>query len=52
MKEATKVKTIDEVCGKPAGSFRKYLEEKSAYLKRIEQERQARIKAARTKDAQ
>lgn len=47
MKITAKLKTIDEVCGKPAGSFQQSLKEKEAYLNDLEQKRKARIKAAR-----
>jgi hypothetical protein len=40
-------KNIDEVSGTP-GSFQKFLEEKKAFLKKIEDNRKARIRAARS----
>ena len=46
-KAPVKLKTIDDVCGKPAGSFQRSLKEMTAYLKAQEQERKARIQAAR-----
>lgn len=47
MKTTAKLQTIDEVCGKPAGSFQQSLKEKEAYLKNLEQKRKDRIKASR-----
>jgi hypothetical protein len=40
------MRTLDEVCGQPPGSFAKYLQEKSAYLKNLEAKRAKRIRAA------
>lgn len=47
MKTHVKLQTIDDVCGKPAGSFQRSLKEMTAYLKTQEQGRKARIQAAR-----
>ena len=47
MKTPVKLQTIDDVCGKPAGSFQRSLKEMTAYLKAQEQERKARVQAAR-----
>ena len=38
-------KTIDEVCGKPEGSFKRFIELKNEYTAKIEQNRKNRIKA-------
>ncbi len=40
-----KMKTLDEVCGQPPGSFVKYLQDKSKYLKNQEAKRAERIRA-------
>lgn len=37
------LKTIDELCGKPAGSFKKFLQEQRDEARRIEMERRKRI---------
>jgi hypothetical protein len=47
MKTTAKLQTIDEVCGKPPGSFQQSLKEKASYLKSLEQKRKDRIKASR-----
>ena len=52
VKNATKVKnmkleTIDETCKQPAGSFKKFIEKKENHLRSLEQQRKARIRAAR-----
>jgi hypothetical protein len=39
------MKTLDEVCGQPPGSFAKYLQDKSEYLKNQEAKRAERIRA-------
>ncbi len=42
------IKTIDGYCGLPTGAFKAFIEKKEAYLKEIEDERKAHIKAAHT----
>lgn len=42
-----KAKTIDQVCGEEAGAFKKFIKDKEAYLKALENERKERIRAAR-----
>jgi len=39
--------TIDEHCGQPQGSFKKFLKEKEDFLKKLEEDRKTRIRAAR-----
>lgn len=39
-------KTIDEVCGAPKGSFKRYLKEQTEELERQEKARQKRIRKA------
>ncbi|HWA24835.1 MAG TPA: hypothetical protein VG734_04100 [Lacunisphaera sp.] len=41
--EQPKLKTIDEVCGKPEGTFDKYIESKKAYLKKRDDEAIKRV---------
>jgi hypothetical protein len=43
-----KTKTIDEYCGQPEGSFRKFIQEQQAEEVRQEQERKERIRKRRT----
>lgn len=38
-----KSKTIDQVCGKPEGSFMAFVEKQKAELREIERERKCRI---------
>ena len=40
-----KTKTIDDVCGKPEGSFKKFIELQHERAAKIEQNRKDRIKA-------
>lgn len=47
METGMKSKTIDESCGRPAGSFKKFLKQKEDYLTKSEEKRSARIKAHR-----
>ena len=47
MSTTTKVKTIDDLAKKPAGSFKKFIKEKEAFLQGIEAERKERIRAIR-----
>ena len=47
MKTSIKLQTIDEVCGRPAGSFQQSLKEKEAYLKELDQERAKRIQESK-----
>lgn len=42
-----KAKTIDEACDKPAGSFKKFVKCKEAFLQSLETDRKERISAAR-----
>jgi hypothetical protein len=42
-----KAKTIDQLAGKPAGSFKKFIKEKEAFLQGLEAERKERIRATR-----
>lgn len=39
--------TIDEFCGQPEGSFKKFIEKKESFLRQLEQERKERIRKAR-----
>ena len=43
----TKLKTIDDDCGLPQGSFAEFVKAKEQFLSDIESERKARIKAFR-----
>ena len=43
-------KTMDEVCGKPPGSFKKFIAQQDAELREIERERKERIRRARKMD--
>ncbi len=47
MKATMKVRTIDEVCNKPPGSFQKFVEQKRKFLQSIESERKERIRATK-----
>lgn len=40
-----KDKRIDELCGKEAGSFKKFLKDKETYVNKLENKRIHRIKA-------
>ena len=42
-----KPKTLDESCGQPEGSFKKFVAEKEAFLKKLEDDRKNHIRAAR-----
>ena len=42
-----KLETIDETCNRPAGTFKKFIEKKEAHLRNLEQQRKARLIAAR-----
>jgi hypothetical protein len=42
-----KLETIDETCKQPAGSFKKFIEKKETHLRNLDQQRKARIQAAR-----
>ena len=42
-----KPKTIDELCKKEAGSFKKFTEEKEKFLQGLESERKERVRASR-----
>jgi hypothetical protein len=42
-----KSKTIDELCKKDAGSFKKFTEQKEKFLQGLESERKERIRASR-----
>jgi hypothetical protein len=42
-----KAKTIDEICNKPAGSFKKFVEQKKGFLQKLENERKERIRGSR-----
>jgi len=44
-----KTMTIDEFCGLPEGSFKKYIEKQTLEWKEIEDERKERIRQARIK---
>ncbi len=39
-----KAKTIDEFCGKPPGSFKKFISKQEADLREIERKRKERIR--------
>lgn len=43
-----KTTTIDEYCGQPAGSFKKFIQEQQAEEARREQERKERIRKRKT----
>lgn len=42
-----KPKTIDQLAGKPEGSFKKFIKEKEAFLKGLDTERKERIRSTR-----
>lgn len=42
-----KPKTIDEFCKKEPGSFKKFVAKKKQFLRKLESEREDRIRAAR-----
>lgn len=42
-----KAKTIDELCKKDAGSFKKFVEQKEKFLQGLESDRKERIRASR-----
>jgi len=42
-----KTKTIEQLAGKPEGSFKKFLKEKDAFSQGVEAERKTRIRASR-----
>lgn len=42
-----KAKNIDELCKSEPGSFKKFLKQKEAYLKKMDANRKARIHASR-----
>jgi hypothetical protein len=44
-----KTMTIDEFCGEPEGSFKKFIEKQEQELREQEEWRKARIRAARQK---
>jgi len=44
-----KAKTIDEVCGSPPGTFRKFVEKQESELREMERERKERIAKSRKK---
>ena len=46
----TKLKTIDEVCNQPPGTFRKFIERQEEILINIERERKERIRRSREKN--
>lgn len=41
------MKTIDDVCGQPKGSFKNFIKQKEEILRKVEANRRARILAAR-----
>lgn len=43
--DGNKLETIDETCGRPEGSFKKFAEKKEAHLRNLEQQRKSRIRA-------
>jgi hypothetical protein len=47
MKTVKKGKTIDEVCGDEPGTFKKFVQKKSAHLQALETERKEMIRASR-----
>jgi hypothetical protein len=47
MKNSKKGKTIDEVCGDERGTFKKFVQKKTAHLRAIESERKERILVSR-----
>lgn len=42
-----KLKTIDELCKKEAGTFKKFVEQKEKFLQGLESDRKERIRASR-----
>lgn len=42
-----KAKTIDEVCGSPPGTFKKFIAQQEEELRQAERERKERIRKAR-----
>ena len=47
IKKTMKPKTIDELCKKQDGSFKRFVKEKESFLQSLETERKERIAASR-----
>ncbi len=43
-----KAKTIDDLCKKEAGTFKKFIQQKEGFLLSVEKERKDRIRAAKS----
>ena len=42
------LRTIDEFCNQPKGSFKKFIEKKETFIKQIEQERKDRMRGVKS----